>query len=355
MELTHGGDVLGFEARYGRPPLDFSVNTNPLGMPAAAREAAARSIEQAGAYPDPLCRRLCAALARHEPIPEQYILCGNGAADLIFRLCFALKPKRALLPAPSFAEYEQALRAAGCAVAYHPLRREDDFTLTGSVLPAITPQTDILFLCEPGNPTGQLTPPALLRQVAARCAETGTLLVVDECFGGFLQQPQAHTMAPLLPVMPNLLVLKAFTKLYAMAGLRLGYCLCSDAALLGRMRAAGQPWAVSVVAQAAGEAALAADGYLQETRRLIGQERAYLQEQLAALGLRVYGSQANYLFFYTAAPDFFEGMARQGVLLRNCANYQGLQPGYFRASVQLRAQNDRLVAAAKKVLNAAEG
>ena len=112
---------------------------------------------------------------------------------------------------------------------------------------------DILFLCEPNNPTGRTTPRALLLRILERCAACGTRLVVDECFNEFLDDPAAHTLLGELEGHENLLLLRAFTKWYAMAGVRLGYALCADGALLERMRAAGQPWAVSALAQAAGE------------------------------------------------------------------------------------------------------
>ncbi|MEG1391154.1 MAG: threonine-phosphate decarboxylase, partial [Angelakisella sp.] len=114
--LIHGGDTVGYEARYGRPPLDFSANVSPLGLPNGVRSAVIAALNTADRYPDPLCRELISALSQAEGIPEQYILCGNGAADLIFRLVLAVNPKTALVLAPTFAEYEQALQLVNCQV-----------------------------------------------------------------------------------------------------------------------------------------------------------------------------------------------------------------------------------------------
>lgn len=352
QQHEHGGDVEAFAARYGRPPLDFSVNTNPLGMPPGAEAAAAAALREAAAYPDPHCRALRGALAAHEGVPAGHILCGNGAADLIYRLVQAVRPRRALLTAPAFAEYERALETVGCAVDIHPLAAENDFVVQPAILGQITPDIDILFLCEPANPTGQTTPRPLLEEVAARCAQTGTLLVMDECFNGFLDDPATHT---LLAAMKNLFILRAFTKFYAMAGLRLGYGICADEELLERMARAGQPWPVSGIAQAAGVAALEDEDYPHKTRALVRKERDWLAAELGCLGCRVYGSRANFVFFQSPRADLWQQLAQRGILIRDCANYRGLAPGYYRAGLRLREDNEKLVDAVRECLRGAEG
>ena len=186
--------------------------------------------------------------------PEQ-VLCGGGAAELIFRLAYALRPRRALVTAPAFSEYEEALTAAGCAVTRHPLRRENRFDVDGGLLDAIAPGVELVFLCTPNNPTGRLVDGALLRAAAEQCRAVGAVLAVDECFLP-LSDGAGPGLAPCLAEYPNLLLLRAFTKSYAMAGLRLGYALSANGGLLERMAAAGPPWSVSTPAQAAGLAAL---------------------------------------------------------------------------------------------------
>ena len=348
-ELTHGGDWAGFALAHGRPPLDFSANISPLGVPTGVQEALREAAGQADRYPDPLCRVLRTALADHEGVPAERILCGNGAADLIFRAVMARRPRRALVTAPTFAEYETALRTVGCGVEHVILRAERGFALDSSFPDAITPETDMAFLCEPNNPTGVTTAPALLTQILERCRETGTLLVLDECFGDFLDAPEAHTRKADLATFPNLLLLKAFTKLYAMAGVRLGYALCADTALLERMRGAGQPWAVSSLAQAAGTAALRETDYVRRVRELTAAERPWLLRQLAGLGLRVVPGEANYLLFQSPRP-LTEPLARQGILLRNCGNYVGLDETWYRVAVRTRIDNQRLIESLEEVL-----
>lgn len=348
-KLTHGGDWAGYQAVYGRPPLHLSANSSPLGVPEGVRRAIAEAAAQVDRYPDPLCRELRRALSAHEGVPMERILCGNGAAISIFRAVLALRPRRALVPAPTFAEYETALRVAGCQVDHVPLREAEGFRLDRRVLEAVTPETEVLFLCQPNNPTGLTTPRELLLSILERCRETGTRLILDECFCGLLDDPAAHTLQPWLGDYPNLLLLKAFTKLYGMAGVRLGYALCADEALLARMRAVGQPWEVSSLAQAAGVAALEETAYVERVRALIREERPWLTAQLRRLGLRVVPGEANYLLFRSEVP-LAEPLRQRGILLRGCGNYPGLDAQWYRTAVRTKEENQRPIAALEEVL-----
>ena len=347
-QLTHGGDWAGYRAQYGHDALDFSANVSPLGLPQGVANAIAAALPHADRYPDPLCRALRAKLAPHEGIPAESILCGNGAADLIFRLAWAAKPRTALVTAPTFAEYAAALEGAGCVVRRHFLQAEVDFAVTDSILSSITPEVDMVFLCQPNNPTGQLTPLPLVERILRRCEACGALLVVDECFLDFLPDCDALTAKALLDS-KNLLILKAFTKLYGMAGVRLGYCLCANTALLEAMQAAGQPWAVSSLAQAAGLAALDETAYVAQVRELIAQQRPRLTAGLRALGLRVLDGRANYLLFQ--APETLgEALRQRGAVLRSCANYPGLGPGWYRTAVRTGPENEQLLKLLAEVL-----
>ena len=344
----HGGDWAGFAEAYGSTPLDFSANVSPLGTPEPVRRAAEAALAEAGRYPDPLCRALREKLAAYHGVPADWILCGSGAADLIYRLAAARRPGRALVTAPTFSEYENALTLWECRVSRFPLYEKNGFAVTEDILTAIVPGLDLLFLCEPNNPTGRTTPKPLLLSILDRCRETGTLLVADECFGGFLDDPAAHTLAGLCSAYPNLLILKAFTKLYALAGLRLGYCLCSSGQLLEAMRRTGQPWAVSAPAQAAGIAALGETEYVRRTRAVIQTERPRLAAGLRDLGFQVVPGEANYLLFSSSAP-LLEPLRERGILLRSCGNYSGLDGSWYRTAVRTAAENQRLLTALRDI------
>lgn len=348
--MEHGGDWAGFQRAYGALPLDFSANLSPLGMPESVRRAAEAAMAESARYPDPRCRALGEKLAAYHGVPAEWILCGAGAADLIYRLAAARRPKRALVTAPTFSEYENALELWDCRVDRFPLREEQGFSVTEDLLPAITPEVELLFLCEPNNPTGRTTDPALLERILERCDACGTLLAVDECFNAFLDDPGAHTLVPSLPRHENLLILRAFTKSFALAGLRLGYALSQDVLLLETMARSGPPWAVSAPAQAAGLAALDETEGLRALRESIRVERARLAEGLAALGCRVCPGEANYLLFFCGTPDLPRRLAERGVLIRDCAGYRGLGPGWYRAAVRTRAENERFLAIMEEVV-----
>ena len=349
MAEKHGGDWAGYLQQYGREPLDFSANVSPFGLPEGVRQAVIDALSGAERYPDPQCRALRAALAAHLSLPEAYILCGNGAADLIWRLAGALRPERALLTAPTFGEYAAALRSVGCEIRHYTLN-PSDLRVREDILTEITEGTDILFLCEPNNPTGLTTDHALLQRILDRCRACGCLLVVDECFNDFLDDPDAHTMAGELAG-GGLMILRAFTKFYGMAGLRLGYGLCANRDLLDRMAAAGQSWAVSIPAQAAGIAALREKDYAASLRALIPRERRRLSQGLVQLGFKVIPGEANYLLFYSDDHNLAAKLKARGVLLRDCASYEGLGPGWYRAAVKGEADNGRFLEILREVVD----
>lgn len=340
----HGGDIYSREFE-----MDYSVNINPLGIPKSVREAAERGVALAEHYPDVQCRTLKRAIQAKEGVPIEAIICGNGAAELIFSLVLGMRPSKALLAAPGFAEYEQALEAAGCEISYYQLRAENDFRVKEDFLDRITDELDILFLCNPNNPTGIAYPGEFLKKVLYKCRDCGVRLVMDECFIEFMDNPGEATMRPFLEENKHLFLLKAFTKTYAMAGLRLGYGLCMDTKLLAAMERVTQPWNVSIPAQMAGTAALKETCYVEAARNLIREERRYLSENLKSLGMKVYEAAANYIFF-KGPLDLKERCQNAGILIRDCSNYHSLEEGYFRVAVRTRQENEKLIQKMRQIL-----
>lgn len=356
-KLTHGGDWAGFMAEYGVKPLDYSSNINPYGVPEGVKTAIVRAVENADNYPDPLCRRLVAKLGAHEGVDPEWITCGNGAADLIFRLALALRPKQALLPAPCFAEYEQALSTVDCQFRYYELKQECEFRIQEDILAQIDASLDIMFLCEPNNPTGVTTERSLLVRILERCKECNVILALDECFNEFLDDPDAHSMKDYLKEYPNLIIFKAFTKKYGIPGVRLGYVMQANGDMQNQMRICGQPWSVSNLAEEAGLACLDETDYWEKGHALVKEQRRWLYDQLVSLGLKVYPGEANYLLFFDAAePDpalqasLGDRMRREGILIRSCDNYRNLTNGWYRVAVRLPEENLQLVNTFKKVI-----
>lgn len=334
---VHGGDIYSREYR-----IDFSANINPLGMPEKVKKAAIEGIERSIHYPDVKCRKLREKISKKEQVPEDWILCTNGAAELLFALCQSLKPQRALLTAPGFAEYEQALKASGCLCDFYELKKSHGFLLQDDFLEYLTDEVNIIFLCNPNNPTGLLIDETLLNKILKSCREKQIFVVLDECFLEFTEGAFDRSGKRELWEMKNLLILKAFTKMYGMPGLRLGYGMCSDIGLLSRLREGLQPWNVSLPAQLAGTAAMEETGFAERTRTYVTEERRFLKEQLTALGFFVYDSEANYLFF-EGPEDLYDFCASVGILIRDCSNYRGLHEGYYRIAVKTREENRELL------------
>ncbi len=345
---THGGNIYEYER-----VLDFSANLNPLGMPEAVREAAVSGVGRAEHYPEPDCKKLRESLGSLLCIKPENIICGNGATELVFLAAAAIRPKKALLLAPTYAEYEEALTAYGCECLYYELQAEKGFLPGEDFLEAVTEQVDLVVVCNPNNPTGILLEEEFLGRVLERCLKMGSLLFLDESFmeltgvegprhlSGFWQSE-------------NVLLLKSMTKTYAMAGLRLGYAASKNLPLIETMYQYKPSWNVSLPAQAAGEAALLEKDYLEQSVSYIREERRFLWEALERFQLQVYGGRANYLFFSSRRTDLKAAFLEQGILIRDCGNYRGLFAGYYRVAVRTHEENEQFVKALEQVFREPE-
>ncbi len=335
-EYTHGGDIYS-----GEILLDFSVNTNPFGPPEGVRKAICRAASQIDRYPDPYCRKAVEAISEHEGVPRNHILLGNGAAELIYSFCNAVKPKSALEFAPTFSEYSAAVKMAGGRSEKIMLQPENGFSIEPCSLNVIEGTgAEVLFLCNPNNPTGRLIDPVLLREILQHCYTKNIRLVLDECFMDLTGY--TSDMNSLLETYPNLIILKALTKNYALAGIRLGYCLSADKDLLLEMSRTVQPWNVSVVAQAAAIAALQEKDYLRKTTELINYERIWLKTSLESFGFWVCPSDANFLLFQAPA-GLDTALRKEKIAIRNCPDFIGLGPGWYRTAVRQHSDNLTLI------------
>lgn len=339
----HGGDVY-----HHQGCIDFSANCNPLGTPEGIKRAIIDSLDHINDYPQVGCTPLKEAIAEYENTKPDQVVCGNGAAEVIFSLCRAVNPKKALVPAPTFAEYQQALYSVDCQVDFFPLDEKKQFVLDEDFIQTLTSDLDIIFLCNPNNPTGLLVEKPLLEKILKRCQELEIFMAVDECFLDFVPEPEKYTLKEYLETCDNLFLLKAFTKRYAMAGVRLGYGLCGNKKLLEKMESMTQPWNVSSMAQAAGLAALKEKEYVEAGRQMTFVELAYLKKELTRLGYLIYPSQANYVFF-TGPVDLYEKLEQKKILIRDCSNYTGLSKGYYRVAVKNHEENRQLVKALEEI------
>lgn len=339
--FEHGGDV------YAHPGvIDFSASLNPLGMPRAAREALLASVDACESYPDSHARGLVSALAGFEQVDEAWVVPCAGATDAIERICMVVRPRQALVFAPCYSGYEQALAHLGTEPRVMPLSERDGFALDRDAAAAIEQGVDLVFLANPNNPTGRCLDRATLEALLARAADVGAVVALDECF---VDLSDGLGSNDLLATHHHLVIVKAFTKSFCLAGLRLGYALCADAALADSLRRAGQTWAVSVPAQVAGVACAGEGSHLERSRALVRRERGQLAQSLGSLDLRVVPSDANYLLF-CGPVGLGRALLAQGVMVRSCDNFVGLGPGWYRVAIRTPELNDLLLAVLKEVL-----
>ena len=337
----HGGDIYTHKVM-----LDFSANINPFGIPDAVKNAAMEAIGDCTAYPDPYCRRLRQRLSVGERVPVSWILCGNGAAELIYSFAYSLpKDKPVLIVSPTFSEYEKALSAAGIKADHFMLSEQNGFALDDSILNIDFSRYSALFVCTPNNPTGITVRPELIEKLA----ETGIRLFCDMCFMDLTAALSLYDVPELLKKYPNLLILKAFTKSFAIPGLRLGYILCSDGEFMEAMAEKTPCWNISVPAQAAGCAALDCRTWLSDCVKKISAERNRVAGELKSMGLNVFLGEANFLLLYSD-KNLYSSLLGHGIMVRDCSNYRGLSKGFIRIAIRRKEENDQLLSALREVL-----
>lgn len=351
-QYTHGGNVYALKDKHKRI-YDFSANINPLGVPESVVKAASKSLENCFHYPDPMCGELVEKIASYEGVKKEYIVCGNGAADLIFRMALTVKPKVTMVNAPTFSEYESAATMAESKVIYNLLKEENDFKTDEIIIEKIEEAEglELLFLCNPNNPVGDLTHRKLLLKILDICKEKNIYVAVDECFIGFTEKEDEYSLKSFLGQYENLIIIKAFTKNFAMAGLRLGYIMSSNIGLLDKIFSCGQPWSVSTPAQAGGIAALDEREYFKRALKLIKPERKRLVDALKRKGCKVFEPSANYIFFKCKDGETFrKAMEEKGVLIRSCGNYHGLDEDYLRIAVRTHEENSYFIDAMEELI-----
>lgn len=341
----HGGNIYGNEIEY-----DFSVNLNPLGPPKSVQDALAAALNHVKEYPDPEYRELRRGLVNYWQLAEEQIVPGNGASELIPGIIRTLSPKNCMVTAPCYSGYETVLNAAApsCRIHRIPLRAEDDFTLPENICQEIARvKPNLLILTNPNNPNGKRISANRLREIADACRTEGTVLLMDECFlalSGGDEDSLIHCIrSEALPAV----VLRAFTKTFAIPGVRLGYAVCS-APTAERIRRELPEWNLSVFAQYAGTAALEAaaggtSGYLAASVEMIARDREYLMAELESLGFRVFPSDANYILFQSRDRELHQKLLDKGILIRDCRDYHGLTAGFYRTAVRTHRENTALL------------
>lgn len=366
---SHGGDIYRNKVKY-----DFSVNINPLGVPASVIRILQDPEKWCVNYPDPDNQMLMAGLQKALHIPDDQgdqqeirILWGNGASELISMVMNLLRPDEVWQFTPAFSGYARAAEAYGAVLRNVPLKREADFSLDEdavsrfeAALASNHQNSKLLILTDPGNPTGQRIQPEILHRLCAIALKYHMCILLDGCFRFLSGRPDLEDTYTLLEQYPNLLFLSAFTKTFAIPGLRLGYLLTANTELAAQLRNLLPEWNISVPAQRAGQAILKPENaekmqiYLKQSQKLIQTERKRMSEELTDIGVHVIRSDANFLLFraYESKPgSLYQKLLQKGILIRDCQNYQELALGDYRVAVKTAAENQKLLHSIRGVLN----
>lgn len=357
---THGGEVFEAAERLGLNPkklLDYSANINPLGPPPRAIEAVKAHLWEVQFYPEAHSNRLREALAHHiGGITPENIIVGNGSTELIhmFTQVFLKNGEEALIPSPTFGEYETAVLKAGGKPSFVEAGRNLSIS-SHEVLGKVNSQTRLIFLCNPNNPTGLLIPQGEVRSILEEAWERDILVLLDEDCMDFVEDEKRLFLAGEVEKYPNLFTLRSFTKFFALPGLRIGYGVASKN-MVELLSKAKVPWNVNCLAQAAALKALENCRYQQKTRETIKKERLFLTRELGSFrGLKVYPSEANFILINIentglTADKVKERMLEHRILIRDCSSFRGLNHHYIRVTVRSRRENMRLIKALRKVL-----
>ncbi len=354
MKVIHGGNREKVAAKIGISPtkmIDFSANINPLGLSPTLRQSLIQALDQVSYYPNPDYPNLRAAIATHFKVQPDDVEVGNGAVQLIFNTANAVNATHALVLAPTFGEYERAFKRSGMVVDHYTLTATNQFQVDVDDLIQnlqAQPAIDLLCICNPNNPTGQVIKANEMTRVVRYCQAHQIWLIIDEAFMDFVERDAESFMPQLTSEMP-VIILRSATKFFAIPGLRLGFAVTKNATLKQAWQMQAEPWSVNTLAQAFGEKMYADQAYIDQTYQWLETEGPFLKQQLAALPqLTTFPSATNYCLFQCQLPQLREKLWPLGIMIRSCADYVGLDDTYYRVAVRSREENVKLIRALKK-------
>ena len=378
----HGGNIYKiFREKNIKEILDYSSNINPYGIPESLKKKITENLEVLERYPDPDYVELREKLANLNKVNLSDIILGNGATEIIFLFMKVINPKKILIVSPTFGEYERAVKATeiprdivslSCSgdnknienkeieIEYFELKESDDFKLNiGNLKNELEKKYDLLIICNPNNPTGKFLKLAQTEEILKECNKYDTKLFIDEAFIEFLADGMKESIINTEENKKNLFVTRAFTKFFAIPGLRLGYGMYFDKELEQKISEKKEPWSVNNIAEMAGLTVLDDTEYIEKTLKWITKEKIYMYEKLNEIsGIKVYETEVNFITGKIDEKLFSEGlnvkilrenMLEQGILIRDASNFKFLDERFFRLAIKDRASNDRVIKAMKEI------
>jgi threonine-phosphate decarboxylase len=275
------------------------------------------------------------------------MLTGNGSTELIYLIPRVLKPGNVLLVVPTFSEYGTSIRNTQGRVYYFKTLEKDNFCINvENLFKELNKGYDALYICNPGNPTGVLTPKDILLDIVRHTRDKVTTVIVDETFIDFNEN---QSIKHLTKQFANLYVLRSMTKFFGLPGLRAGYVISCEKNI-GRLRVQQEPWTMNVLAQYASIESLKDSSYIKKTIAYVKEARRKMVDELRKLScLKIFPGEANYLLLKLddsaaiTVDRLYERLLQQGIIIRKCASFEGLDDTFFRVAVRKYNENRKLV------------
>jgi threonine-phosphate decarboxylase len=356
---VHGGQLRQIAARYGIPAerfLDFSANINPAGPPSSVLIAIRRALEEPSilaTYPDVELVELKQVIAKYTGVQPKNIAVANGFVPLLEASLRSLKINRCLLPVPSFSEYRKALENANVSVTPYHLSADEGFRyVPDAILESLLKHScDAILLANPQNPSGAICNTDDMQRLIEMAAQHSITVLLDEAF---IDYSPGRSLTQRSIEEANVIVFRSVTKFFAIPGLRVAYAVSKLSTVHAMNRFIAQ-WPITSFSSDAVCAALRDKAYTEESRPANDRRRFWLEQEFAQLKVAAYASGANFLLLrFSAEVDVslvWEKMiVEEQVVLRSCANFEGLAPGHLRIAVRSEPENERLIRSLERVI-----
>lgn len=354
-KVIHGGNIDELSRKYNLDKeklIDFSANINPLGVNEKVKKAIIDALDKVEKYPDITYHNLKSTISAFEDIQYNNLVLGNGAAEVIFNLVRAVNPKKVLIPVPTFSEYEEASLSVNSSIEYYYLKEENNWAIESDILKFINEDIDIVFICNPNNPTGVITKKEILLRIIEKAKKAKTIVAIDESFLDFIRDSHKYSLVSLLKDYDNIFIIKSLTKLFAIPGIRIGYGMTSNIDIINKIQAISVPWNVNIIAEVSAINSLNDKEFIAKSIIYVEEEKAYLFKELCEFDdIKVFNPSVNFIMFKLGKNiDLKYELMKRNIIIRSCDNYNGLDESYYRIAVRTREENIKLISTLKNIL-----
>jgi threonine-phosphate decarboxylase len=352
--MKHGGNIREIVEKYGIEKseiIDFSANINPLGYPPCVERIILNNLSSIKSYPDSEAKELREVLSELLNIEYEKIVIGNGSTELIYLLCKVFSGCIFLTLEPTFSEYETAARNFWGKVRRLQLMEEDEFQLALNSLIRNMRGVDVVFLCNPNNPTGGIIKRVDLEKLLWEAEKMGIFVVVDEAFIDFVPNPKEFTMLSEKMRWENLMVLRSLTKSFALPGLRIGYGI-GGRSIVEKLYSNLPPWNVNALALIVGKEVVCEEEFIERTKKFITKEREMLYHEIAKIPkAKPFQSVTNFILVKVNGREVASSLAKKGIIVRDCASFPSLGKHFIRIAIKRRAENLCLINAMREIVS----